>query len=147
MRVKVVDIYDGDTFTAIAPLVDDVSTRLFAKFRFRLYGIDTPEMKGESLERARAARNRVAQLVLRSRDPVTHHGKLASLFNDGITSHYAWVECLSEHHDKYGRVIARMYTDPEYSVCINDILLEEGYASAFMCDAIHTLKKQSISDT
>jgi endonuclease YncB( thermonuclease family) len=128
IKLKVVDVYDGDTITAIACMDDHGTT--YAKFKFRLYGIDAPEMKGATLEDARISRNRLAQLLLKSSEPITHNGKLTHLFNDGVTSHYAWAQC-STDHEKYGRVLARIYTDADCNTCVNDILVNEGLAVAY----------------
>lgn len=138
LSVKVVDVYDGDTITAIACIDMDhddngataTTTTKYAKFKFRLHGIDAPEMKGATLEDARISRNRLAQLLLKSSDPITHNGKLTHLFNDGVTSHYAWAQC-STDHEKYGRVLARIYTDADCSTCVNDILVNEGLAVSY----------------
>ena len=43
-KAKVIDVYDGDTITAMV----DLGFYHFQQMKFRLYGIDTPEIRGES---------------------------------------------------------------------------------------------------
>ena len=136
VRLKVVDVYDGDTITAIANVPSSESS-LFAKFRFRLLGIDAPEMRGADKGRGRSARNRLAQLLLRSEAPILEEGRLNDLFNSG-TSHFAWAEC-SPKHEKYGRVLARIFLDENCTQCVNDILVHENHAHPFMCTSLGTI--------
>lgn len=128
MLIKVVDVYDGDTITAITNVS---SGDFFAKFRFRLSGIDAPEMRGEDRLKGRDARNRLTQLLLRSETPIIEEGSVKGLFNDN-KSYYAWAECSSKS-DKYGRVLARVFIDDNCTRCVNDILVNENHAHPFMC--------------
>lgn len=53
-RAEVVDVYDGDTVTVDIDLGFGVWAR---GQKMRLYGIDTPEMRGDDRDRAIAARD------------------------------------------------------------------------------------------
>lgn len=136
--IKVVDVYDGDTITAITKVPSgnlEASSACFAKFRFRLFGIDAPEMRGEDRVRGRHARNRLAQLLIRSETPILDEGRLKKRFNDGTSSYFAWAECTPNKSDKYGRVLARVFLDEKCTTtqCVNDILVQENHARPFMC--------------
>jgi len=56
----IIDIYDGDTMTAMLDLGFDV----WVKARIRIEGIDTPELRGIERERGIEARNYVRKLLL-----------------------------------------------------------------------------------
>ncbi len=43
-KAKVINVVDGDTFDALV----DVGFNIYVKERFRLYGVNTPELKGKS---------------------------------------------------------------------------------------------------
>lgn len=68
----VYDCYDGDTFKAIV----DLGFSTVVKHTFRLYGVDTPEMRGEEKEEGRRVRDYVRSLIL-EKDVVivTHRDK------------------------------------------------------------------------
>ena len=45
-RAKIIGVYDGDTITALVELGFNVTIEL----KLRLYGIDTPEVRGKRQE-------------------------------------------------------------------------------------------------
>lgn len=59
-KAKIVDVYDGDTFTFYVDLGFDV----WVKSKLRLYGVDTPELRGEEREIGLVARDFVRQEVM-----------------------------------------------------------------------------------
>lgn len=90
-EAKVISVYDGDTVDAIFPLNDNEY-----KWKIRLYGINTPEIKTKDLtikEKGIAARNYLSELIL---------DKQVLLDCKGL--------------DKYGRVLAIIYLD-ELDLC------------------------------
>lgn len=100
-KALVTDVYDGDTIT-----VDlDLGLGIWLKGqKIRLYGINTPEVRGESRERGEAVRNWLAGRIL-GREIV-----------------------LATHRDakgKYGRWLGSVYLD---GVNLNQQLLDEGMA-------------------
>ncbi len=105
-KAVVESVYDGDTLTASLDL--GLSIRVRAKCR--LMGIDTPEMKskvaGES-KAAKSAKEKVESLVL---------GKLVTVQS-------------FEKPDKYGRLLVKIWD--EEGVCVNDVLIEGGFAQAY----------------
>lgn len=57
---KIVDVYDGDTFTFIVDLGFDIKV----KSKLRLYGIDTPEMRGKDKPLGKIVRDYVRDEIL-----------------------------------------------------------------------------------
>jgi micrococcal nuclease len=105
-RAHVLSVYDGDTVTADL----DLGMSITRKCSCRLAGVDAPEIRtrvaGEK-EAAYAARDRVRELILDK-----------------------WVTLQSiQKPDKYGRLLVKIWTDE--GVCVNDLLIEEGYAIAY----------------
>ncbi len=101
-KAIVVKVYDGDTVT-----VDiDLGFHMWMKKQsIRLYGIDTPELRGESRERGLVVRDFVQGLIL----------------NKVITLH-----SFKDKKGKYGRWLAIIYID---GVNLNDLLVSIGYAT------------------
>lgn len=102
---RVIKVYDADTITIASKLPYDESPMY--RLSVRLYGIDTPEIKGkgvseEEKKAAIAARDFIANLVL---------NKFVRLEN--ISS------------EKYGRILADVYFGDTH---INQLLINERYA-------------------
>jgi micrococcal nuclease len=108
----VVYVYDGDTFHADVDLGFRAHMK---KLKFRMYGINTPELRGgteETKEAARAARDRLKELVL---------GKQVKLYTHKDTT------------GKYGRWLATVHVpinDGDFNHCqnVNALLVVEGHA-------------------
>ena len=110
---KVTSVYDGDTITADVSLGFGIE---FKKQKFRLYGIDTPELRGGTAETKAAAkesRDRLRELVL---------------------DKWIKVETIKDKKGKYGRYIAILWI-PENDVepyglftDVNSLLVAEGLA-------------------
>jgi micrococcal nuclease len=109
---KIVSIYDGDTITVDIDLGFNVSMN---KQKLRLYGINTPEVRGEEREEG-----------LKVRDYVRN--ELVGLIDIYIESYY-------DKSGKYGRWLATVYYrkfgEDEY-INLNDSLVELGYAKEYM---------------
>jgi micrococcal nuclease len=88
-EATVYNVYDGDTFKAIV----DLGFSTIVKHTFRLYGVDTPEMRGPEKVEGKKVRDYVRGLIL----------------NKDIT--------IITHRDKtgkYGRYLAEVvFTDDE----------------------------------
>jgi micrococcal nuclease len=100
---QVIKVYDGDTIT-VASKLPFAGSPLY-RFSVRLNGIDTPEIKGKTVEErsvATEARDAVSALIL---------NKQVILKN--VTM------------EKYGRVLADVYCDNIY---INNWLIDQRYA-------------------
>ena len=108
----VVKVYDGDTITVATALDTDRPTCFrkptLYRFRIRLRGIDTPEIKGKSEQektRAREARDALSAQIM---------GQEVYLRNVG--------------NEKYGRVLADVYFR---EVHMNQWMLQQGYAQVY----------------
>lgn len=106
-NARVTNVYDGDTIT-----VDlDLGLGVWVKDqRLRLYGIDTPEVRGE--ERAQGL---VARDWLR-----------AKALGRAVT-----VETIKDRTGKYGRWLAILWVKGEN---INETLIADGMARRYMVD-------------
>lgn len=104
-KAIVADVYDGDSLT-----VDlDFGFEHWRKnMKLRLYGIDTPELRGDERAAGIAVRDYVRSLI-----PVGTPIVL-NTFKDRT--------------GKYGRYLARVWID---DLCLNDHLLETGRARAY----------------
>jgi len=100
---KVIKVYDGDTFTLISKLPHTEGP--IYRFSVRMKGIDSPEIKGKTLnekELARKSRDALSNLIL---------GKIVVLKN--VTT------------EKYGRILADVYIG---DVCINEWMIINHFA-------------------
>lgn len=100
---KVIKVYDGDTIT-IASYLPIQDSPLY-RFSVRLYGIDTPEIKGKTQaekDLAIAAKNGLSNLIL---------GKIVELRN--ITN------------EKYGRILCDIYLGDLH---VNAWMIDQKYA-------------------
>lgn len=107
---KVRSVYDGDSLRADIDLCFGINLQNQA---IRINGIDTPEMRGKGVLKqekvlAKAARDRVKELVKKA----------------------FWLESLDGgKKDKYGRILANIYTLDGSDVA--KTLIEEGHAVAY----------------
>jgi micrococcal nuclease len=104
----VIDVYDGDTITVLA----DLGFHTTIKLKIRLFGINTPEIKGVTREAGLVARDRVNGLIM-GKDIIikTHRDK----------------------QEKFGRWLGEIYL-PDQTKSINSLLVEEGLAVPFMTE-------------
>ena len=103
-RAAVTEVYDGDTLTVDIDLGLGVWLR---GQKIRLFGIDAPELKGETKEAGQAARDWL-------REKVQGKSVLIKTFRDG--------------REKYGRLLAEVWLEGEI-LSINDRLVHEGMAA------------------
>ncbi len=103
---KCVKIYDGDTGTFVF-----YYHHIPYKFKMRLMGIDTPEIRSKNekeVELAIKAKNRLIELI-----------------DDKLV----YLECLN--YDKYGRILTYIYADKKMQKSFNQILVDEGLAYVY----------------
>ena len=103
----VIKVYDGDTITIASPMAHDPSNTLY-RCSVRLSGIDAPERKGKGVteEEKKAAmhvQQYLSDLVL---------GKQVRLHN--------------VNNEKYGRILAEVYTEENPHESVNQQLLRAG---------------------
>lgn len=106
-KALIVDVYDGDTVTAIVELGFFVK----AQIKIRLYGIDTPEIRGEEREAGLLSKIRLEELIL----------------NKNVI-----IKTYKDKQEKYGRWLADIYLLNDETKSVNTILLEEGLAKKYI---------------
>lgn len=99
-RAKVIKVYDGDTITVLI----DLGFGVTFKEKLRLYGINTPEVRGKERLDGLISRDRLRERIL-DEDVI--------------------IKTLKDKKGKYGRYIAEVYLEEEN---INDWLVSEGLA-------------------
>lgn len=109
---RVVDVYDGDTLNIIFFVGSELQNH-----KFRLYGIDTPEIKPLKSVPNRAD---VIDSAKKSKE------YLASL----ILNKVVYIKFREE--EKYGRLMGEIYYDNTHnSACVNQLMIENGYANEY----------------
>lgn len=104
-KAFITKVYDGDTITANVELGLDAQLN---KQKFRLWGINAPEVRGLTKEAGYASRD-----FLRER----------------ILDKEVILETIKDKKGKYGRYIAKVwFLDGDEWVCANDLLVSEGHA-------------------
>ena len=102
---KIVSVYDGDTVTADVDL--GFNTWRHAE-KFRLYGIDAPEMRGEDKAQGTISRDWLRSAVI---------GKIM------------YIESIRDTRGKYGRYLARLHVRVgDGCLSVNDELVRLGLA-------------------
>lgn len=99
---------DGDTVELDIDLGCHVHIRRIARLR----GLDTPEIKGETIAAGEAAKRRLVQMMEQADDDL----------------------CCKTHldrNDKYGRLLVELFAHAEACVSLNEILLNEGHAAVY----------------
>ena len=103
-KAKIIDVYDGDTVTAMV----DLGFLHFQEMKLRLYGIDTPELRGEEREQGIIVRDILREMVL---------GKEVTIRS------YKDKQC------KYGRYLANIILEDGLEV--NQWLVDNGHAKEY----------------
>jgi micrococcal nuclease len=120
---RIVDIYDGDTVTAVFNF-----NNIIQKYKIRLFGIDAPEIKGSTCIDGLASRNFLISNIINKNINLDKNYKKSEIINMLKECKKIFIfDLLGE--DKYGRILANIYDDNE---CINDILLLHGYAKEYI---------------
>ena len=110
---KVEKVVDGDT----VDLSIDLGFDIHHKIRVRLYGVDTPESRTVNKAEKEA-------------------GLKAKEFVKTWTNTHAFVviETIKDKSEKYGRVLANVYSDELKSSCLNTELVSKGFAKGYFGD-------------
>jgi endonuclease YncB( thermonuclease family) len=136
---RVISCYDGDSIGLVIPMFNT-----FYKFKIRIMGIDTCEMKSKNKankDLAIKARNRLLELITkRPIDPLVINTKkhIDDLLNKEV--YLVYVHCLE--FEKFGRVLAHLYEDETSTKSYEDILVEEKLAYRYMGDTKLTEEQQ-----
>ena len=118
---KILDIYDVDTITVCI----DLEGFSFVKINVRLYGIDTPELRGSQKELGLTARN---YLINTLTNIVIDDNNTRNDIRNMINKDTHMIEVLFGDFDKYGRPLAIIYKD---NININEMLVKDGYAKEY----------------
>ena len=105
----VVKVYDGDTITVNIPSFPPIIGK---EISVRIYGIDTPEMKGGTV--------REKELAIKARALVVERISKAKE-----------IELRNLRRDKYFRILAEVYVDGE---SIAEVLIRENLGRAYFGD-------------
>ena len=108
-RATILRVIDGDTIEARVDLGFDV----FAVQRFRLYGINAPETKGESRDDGRAATEYLRTLIAK------HTGNSNTLT----------IQTSKDKQEKYGRYLAVLVAN---GLNLNAAMVNAGHAVPYM---------------
>ncbi len=103
-NAKIIEVYDGDTVTAMV----DLGFYHYMEMKFRLYGINTPELRGEEREQGLIVRDIVRSMILDK---------------DVIINSY------KDKQEKYGRYLANIIID---GLDLNLWLVQNGHAKEYM---------------
>ena len=112
-KAKVLSVYDGDTITCLL----DLGFNIHVKEKFRLYGIDTPEIRTKDLNEKKEGYRSKSRL------------------EELIKNKEIYVKVLKK--GKFGRWISKIYlteNDILGDNSVNQLLIKEGLAKPFMID-------------
>ena len=112
---KVISVYDGDTVNIV--FEDSSNANSLRHSRFRLYGIDCPEMK--PLKNAHN-RDGIIKAAISARD----------FLAEKVENKIVFIRFRSE--EKYGRLMGDIFlTNNPYERSINTMMIDEGHAVPF----------------
>lgn len=106
-KALVKEVYDGDTITAIV----DLGFRNQTTIKFRLLGINTPELEKATKEAGLKSRDRLRELIL---------GKEII------------IKTQKDKQEKYGRWLGEIFLPENTIISVNQMLINEGLAVPFM---------------
>lgn len=109
-RAKIVDVYDGDTCTVVIKQYNK-----YMKYKIRMLGYDSPEMKPSLQKENREAEIESAKIAKQA-------------LKDQIDNQIVILHC--DKFDKYGRLLGTIYTTGSYckhSLNINQWMIDNGY--------------------
>lgn len=109
-RAEVTNVVDGDTIDVLW----DLGAGTIRKERLRLYGINAPEMHGESADAGRAAKTRLRDLCF-------------------LAGNVIIMRTHKDRREKFGRYLAEIAA-PGATRTINQQLVDEGHAVRYMED-------------
>lgn len=107
---KVMDVIDGDTLDLIVDLGFDVHFRV----RVRLHGINTPESRTSD----KAEKELGLQAKAYTKDWTTRHPTV-------------FVKTVKDKKEKFGRILAEIYSDEQKTACLNEDIIEAGLARKY----------------
>jgi micrococcal nuclease len=113
-QAKVLNVVDGDTLD----LLVDLGFNVHHQIRVRLNGLNTPEKKSSDI--------REKELGL----------KATSFTSDWVARHpVVHVLTSKDKKEKFGRILATVYSDDTKTACLNEDLIDSGNARAYNGEA------------
>lgn len=106
--LEIIKVYDGDTCT----LRLDCGFGVSVVQTIRLYGINAPELKGDSHDSGLKSRNFLME-KLKSADSIT-------------------IKTIKDKTEKFGRLLGIIFIDEDFSKSVNESLIEEGLAVEYL---------------
>ena len=103
-KAHIKDVYDGDTVTAVV----DLGFLHYQEMKLRLYGIDTPELRGPEREQG---------LVVRD------------ILREKILDKEVEIHSYKDKQGKYGRYLATIILD---GLDVNQWLVDNGHANVYL---------------
>ncbi len=124
-KAKVIDIYDGDTLTIAIVLNNEIKS-----FKCRLFGIDTPELKGNQSDSGIRARNKCIEWITNGKiilntNLVYTRENIKNICKDNDT--LVTVDC--GPFEKYGRLLITIFNKDGTN--INQQLINHGFAKPY----------------
>lgn len=113
-RAEVLSVYDADTLR----LLVDLGLDTYVKHSVRLYGIDTPEIRGEEKPQGEAAKAFAVQWL---QDNCIERGGKRQIV----------VNTIKDRREKYGRYLVIVWSTNGEPRCLNDDLIAAGHAVAY----------------
>ena len=113
---RIVDVYDGDTFTALFEYNGEIM-----KYKFRAMGYDCAEMKPKKSDPNRDEEKALAL-------------KAKNRFIELIGGEDTIVKIKFLNFDKYGRILSYVYSmnsDVEKDESINSVMIKEGHGKPY----------------
>jgi micrococcal nuclease len=109
-RAKVVEVIDGDTLD----LMVDLGFNVHHSIRVRLHGVNTPESRTKDVQEK--------ELGLKAK----------AFAYDWTTRHRSvYVQTVKDKKEKFGRILAKVYSDENKTACLNDDLIDSGNARPY----------------
>jgi len=109
-KAKVLNVIDGDTLDLLVDLGFDVHHSV----RVRLHGLNTPESRTSDIKEK--------ELGLRAKDFTKDW-----TVRDGEV----FVQTVKDKKEKFGRILAYVYSDEIKTACLNTDLIQSGYAREY----------------
>ena len=111
-RAKVVNVYDGDTVHIVFPFYNKERKKDMCRWKCRLSGIDTPELRTKSSQEK--------TLAIQAREYVKNY----------VLDKIVTVKC--GKFDKYGRLLVEIYVFEQDTECsLNQLLIDRGIAKEY----------------
>lgn len=124
---RIVNVIDGDTISLVIPIFNN-----YFKFNIRIKGIDTCEIHSSDpliKEHGMKAKQKVCDIISKAKLNIGNKKDIIDYLKNNII--LVWIECFD--FDKYGRLLAEVYTKDKNKI-ISKCLLDEKLAYSYEGD-------------